>query len=113
MTDKWQDISSAGFTPGQWLYAHRETAVSGGGYSTEIFTEDGGSGKGVIATCSWYPMPRDERGAIGTYRDANARLIASAPELYAALVLASKMLRTLGAESNVVSKAIAKAAAND
>ena len=70
-----------GVTPGPWLHEHRETKVSGGMYSTEIYTEDGGSGHGVIATLSWYPRPMDERGAIGTYREANARLIASAPRL--------------------------------
>lgn len=98
------------WTPGRWLYEHRKTAVSGGGYSTEVFTEDGGSGRGVVATLSWYPRPKDERGAIGTYREANARLITAAPELYEALVLASKMLRTIGdIESDVITKALAKA----
>lgn len=70
-----------GTTPGEWLQAHRETKVSDGMHSTEIYTEDGGSGRGVIATLSWYPKPADARGAIGTYREANARLIAAAPRL--------------------------------
>jgi hypothetical protein len=80
-------VPCADWTPGPWLYAHRETAVSEGYHSTEIFTEDGGSGKGVIATLSWYPRPLDERGAMGTYREANAPLIAAAPDLFEAVRL--------------------------
>jgi hypothetical protein len=80
------------FTPGPWLYAHRKTAASNGSHSTEVFTEDGGSGKGVVATCAWYPMPPTESGVIGTYRDANARLIAAAPDLLAVTKLAKQAL---------------------
>lgn len=74
----------SGFTPGPWLVEHRKSGRREG-YNTEIFTQDGGSGHGVIATLAWYPKPMDGLGRIGTYREANAALIAAAPELLAAL----------------------------
>ena len=42
-------------------------------WRTEVFSGDGE----VIATLSWYPKPTNY-GWIGTYREANARLIAEA-----------------------------------
>lgn len=62
-------------TPGEWLYGHREGAD--GMWRTEVFSGDGE----VIATLSWYPKPTNY-GWIGTYREANARLIAEAGTVY-------------------------------
>lgn len=65
-------------TPGPWSQSHRETRD--GMYSTEVYCADGET----IAKCAWYPRPADPAtGAIGTYREANARLIAAAPDLLA------------------------------
>jgi hypothetical protein len=75
-------MSETKFTPGPWSQAHRETRTSWG-YSTEVFTPRNDE---VVATVAWYPRDADEGGAIGTYREANAHLIAAAPELYEALV---------------------------
>lgn len=68
-----------GHTPGPWQAAHRKR--EDGMWSTEVFTADGEA----ICSVAWYPRPIDEHGVIGTYREANARLIAAAPELLAAL----------------------------
>lgn len=62
-------------TPGEWLYGHREGAD--GMWRTEVFSGDGE----VIATLSWYPKPTND-GWIGTYREANARLIAEAGTVF-------------------------------
>ena len=62
-------------TPGSWFQSHREN--NEGMYNTEVYTEDGKT----IATLSWYPKP-EANGAIGTYREANAHLIATAPKMY-------------------------------
>lgn len=69
---------SAQYTPGPWLAEHR--AVYGGGYNTEVFSAT----HGVIAICGWTPKPLGD-GVTGTYRDANARLIAAAPDLLESL----------------------------
>ena len=49
-------------------------------YRTEIYSVEHGG----IATCDWTPENLGN-GVTGTYREANAYLIASAPELLAAL----------------------------
>ena len=49
-------------------------------YRTEVFSQQ----HGVIATCDWTPK-HDGNGVTETYREHNARLIAAAPELLAAL----------------------------
>ena len=72
-------------TPGKWLQSHREIPNDKkGDYATQVYTEDGEN----IATLSWYAMPKvteiidgEPRGVIKTYREANAKLIAAAPEL--------------------------------
>jgi len=65
-------------TPGPWLWGHR--LGDGGMYNTEVFSAT----HGVIATCAWTPQPR-ANGVTGTYRDANAHLIAAAPDLLESL----------------------------
>lgn len=77
------------FTPGEWKQSHRIIPNSKKGmYATQIYTEDGET----IATLAWYPKPQEKGTHEGkpilitrTYRDANAKLIASAPELLKAL----------------------------
>lgn len=77
------------FTPGEWKQSHRKIQNNKKGmYDTQIYTEDGET----IATVSWYPRSQ-EKGThegkpvliTGTYREANAKLIACAPELLGAL----------------------------
>lgn len=77
------------FTPGEWKQSHRKIPNNKKGmYDTQIYTEDGET----IATVSWYPRPQ-EKGIqdgknvliTGTYREANAKLIACAPTLLEAL----------------------------
>ena len=63
------------FTPGPWKAEHRKSAD--GMYNTEVFSEQ----HGVIAICYWTPK-YCANGVVKTYREANARLIALAPELY-------------------------------
>lgn len=69
---------SAAHTPGPWECKHR--AGSDEMYRTEIFSAKHGG----IATCAWTPK-NCGNGVTATYREANARLIAAAPDLLAAL----------------------------
>jgi uncharacterized protein YegP (UPF0339 family) len=70
-------------TPGEWYQSHRKIPNNKeGNYATQVYTENGET----IATLSWYAMPKDENGSIGTYRDANAKLIAAAPNLLSVLL---------------------------
>jgi hypothetical protein len=77
------------FTPGEWKQSHREIPNDEDGmYATQVHTEDGET----IATLSWYPMPKiselyEGKNVIvsGTYRDGNAQLISSSPNLLKAL----------------------------
>ena len=66
----------AAFTPGPWSQSHRK---SGNGYSTEVYCAAGQT----IAILAWYPVPTP--AGIATSREANAKLIAAAPDLMAAL----------------------------
>jgi len=67
-------------TPGPWLHDHREG--DNGYFNTEVFSPN--DSWGVIATLAWVPQPLGN-GVTGTYREANARLIAAAPDLLSAL----------------------------
>lgn len=62
------------YTPGPWKTEYRKGADAM--YRTEIFSEQHGG----IATCAWTPK-HCGNGVIETYREANARLIAVAPDL--------------------------------
>jgi hypothetical protein len=66
-------------TPGPWGFKHR--AGSDGDYRTEVFSAKYGG----IATCDW-TIKNCGNGVTGTYREANARLIAAAPDLLAACI---------------------------
>ena len=75
------------FTPGTWEQSHRKKR--NGMYSTEVYDKDS---KETIATIAWYAMPPQRELVEGeykivthTYREANARLISAAPELFNAL----------------------------
>ena len=70
-------------TPGPWEAKHREG--TDGDYRTEVFSAKHGG----IATCDWTPKNLGN-GVTATYREANARLIAAAPDLLAALQAIAK-----------------------
>ena len=79
-------------TPGPWEAKHR--AGHDNQYRTEIFSAEHGG----IATCAWTPK-NCGNGVTGTYREANARLIAAAPDLLEALQAArSELWRLLDAK---------------
>ena len=73
-------------TPGEWKQSHRQIPNDVDGmYSTQVYTEDGET----IASLAWHAKPAvTENGIkkIGSYREANAKLISAAPELLKALV---------------------------
>ena len=93
-----------GHTPGPWGCGHRKQ--SDGMWCTEVFCGQGET----IAAVAWYPKP-EIGGVTATYREANARLIASAPELLSALKDCREALLRAGAvgELAVVNAAIKKA----
>jgi len=64
----------SGHTPGPWSHDYRHNR--NGGYSQEVFDERGE----LIATAAWYPVKLDDI-ITTTNREANARLIAAAPDL--------------------------------
>ena len=72
---------SGGHTPGPWATEYR--ATSRGGYAQEIFDSKGE----LIATAAWYPIKYSVTTTT-TNREANARLIAAAPDLLEALIKA-------------------------
>lgn len=65
-------------TPGPWAQSHRKQP--NGGYVTQVYCEKGET----IASLAWYPVEMGD-GITGTSREANARLIAAAPDLLLAL----------------------------
>ncbi len=65
------------WTPGPWAQSHRKTRD--GMYSTEVYDAKGET----IATLAWHVVPTENGYA--TDREANARLIASAPDMAEAL----------------------------
>lgn len=65
-------------TPGPWATEYR--ATSRGGYAQEIFDSKGE----LIATAAWYPIKYSVTTTT-TNREANARLIAAAPDLLEAI----------------------------
>ena len=83
-------------TPGKWYQSHRQIPHDEDGwYATQIHTEDGET----IATISWYPKPQkkeiidgETRLVTETYREANATLIASAPNMLDALIRINEII---------------------
>jgi len=78
-----------GSTPAPWYQSHRQ--IDGGGYSTQIYTEDGET----IASLHWYFKDMGN-GVTGTYREGNAEFIAAsrniAPELIRVIELSEDAL---------------------
>ena len=72
------DPSLAVHTPGPWSQSHRQSSHDGM-YRTQVYDANGEA----IATCAWYPVKA--KYGEGTNREANARLIAAAPDLLASL----------------------------
>ena len=66
------------YTPGPWHATHRKGGD--GMYRTEIYSTQYGG----IATCEWTPK-NCGNGVTATYREANALLIAAAPDMANAL----------------------------
>lgn len=73
------DEAGGAHTPGPWFSEYRRNAR--GGYSSEVFDADGE----VVATAAWFPVRLSETTTT-TNREANARLIAAAPELLAVAI---------------------------
>lgn len=73
-------------TPGPWFQSHRKSVY--GWYQTEVYTADGE----VVATVAWYPRTLNDKSTT-TDREANARLIAAAPELLEACQTIAEWLR--------------------
>lgn len=65
-------------TPGPWSQSHREGPD--GMWNTQVYDDSGAT----IATLAWYPVELPN-GVTTTAREANARLIAAAPDLLVAL----------------------------
>lgn len=61
-------------TPGPWFQSHIQDKTDGM-YYTRVYDH-----KDIIATLHWYPIELAP-GVTGTRREANAKLIAAAPEL--------------------------------
>jgi hypothetical protein len=66
-----------GFTKGIWSQSHREQ--SDGMYITQVYDDKGQS----ICDLNWHSV--DKGNGFETDREANAQLIAAAPEMYCAL----------------------------
>ncbi len=79
---------NAQHTPGPWNFSHRKG--DDGMYRTEVFSDEHGG----IATCGWTPK-HCGNGVTQTYREANARLIAAAPDLLQSLIEITGVLDAL------------------
>lgn len=73
---------------GKWEQSHRQIPNDiNGNWATQVYSEDGET----IASIAWYPNPQENR-VMGTYREANAKLISCAPEM---LDILSKILMNI------------------
>lgn len=63
------------FTKGLWQQSHRK--IKGGMYSTQVYDDKGEE----ICTLAWHRV-KEPKGVTSTDREPNARLIATAPEMY-------------------------------
>jgi hypothetical protein len=85
-------------TPGPWNATHRKG--SDGMYRTEVYSAQHGG----IATCDWTPK-HCGNGVTETYREANAQLIAAAPDMLNALRSllrhAERMQEVMGEECGI------------
>lgn len=94
----------SGHTPGPWVFAHRKCLD--GMYRTQVFSGE----HGHVADCAWTPKPC-VNGCTETYREDNARLIAAAPDLLAALIGVLRVADRKTDEFDAARAAIAKATA--
>lgn len=74
-------------TPGPWGWSHRE--IHSGDYSTQVYDAN----EKEIATIAWYPVRQNN--ITTTSREANARLIAAAPDLLEALEMCTKAMASV------------------
>jgi hypothetical protein len=81
-----------GHTPGPWSHDYRKTVRNG--MAHEVFD---GTGE-LIATVAWYPVKLNDTTTT-TNREANARLIAAAPDLLEALIDARSQLEVYEREA--------------
>ena len=72
-----RETNTTTHTPGPWLQSHRENVH--GMWSTQVYDSAGVT----IADLAWYAVVNGN--VVTTAREANARLIAAAPELLACL----------------------------
>lgn len=68
-------MSKAKFTEGEWGQSHRKG--SGGMYNTEVYDHKGET----ICILAWHAVD-EGNGVTSTDREANAHLIAAAPDMY-------------------------------
>ena len=71
-------MSEEKFTKGPWLTEYKKDIS--GMYAQKVFDEN----REDICSCSWYPV-YEGNGITTTNREANAHLIAAAPEMYECL----------------------------
>ncbi|MBE3084680.1 MAG: hypothetical protein IMZ64_00500 [Bacteroidetes bacterium] len=75
-------------TKGEWRQSHRKTYE--GVYSTQVYDEK----EKTICTLAWHKVDLGN-GVTGTDREANAKLIAAAPDMLEACKEALKMYKEL------------------
>lgn len=90
-------------TQGKWQQSHRITDDEGN-YSTEVYTDDT-----VICTLDWAGHKQKDGKTTTSRREANAKLIASAPELLASCIFLIESLGDLSSLTGMQSQAHHKA----
>jgi hypothetical protein len=100
MTAAKPSIPSAGFTPGPWMMAAIPSSVVGWPVVQQ------GVGRSI---CSISYLPREANPEVYAQSEANARLIAAAPDLYEALVALVEEREPIGPQWRKAKEALAKA----
>lgn len=86
-------------TPGPWFQSHLQDKTDGM-YYTRVYDH-----KEHIATLHWYPIDLGD-GVTGTRREANAKLIAAAPELLATLEKVRTAIRNSNMKNTILHEEI-------